>query len=666
MWDHRFGGSGDDELRFIQETADGGFILGGYSHSGIGGDKTQPLQGIDDYWIVKTDSYGNKQWDRDFGGTDEDFLFSVQQTTDHGFILGGYSSSGISGDKTQASWGGTDYWIIKIDSLGNKQWDKSFGGTGYEYLYSLQQTDDGGFILGGYSNSGISGDKTQACSAGSGDVDYWIVKIDVLGNKQWDKDFGGSDFDHLCTVQQTSDHGFILGGSTSSGIGGDKTQPAWGGRDYWIIKTDSLGNKQWDKDFGGTGADALVSMSLASDGGFLLGGHSGSQVSGNKTQPTIGNTDYWIVRTDSLGTKLWDKDFGGYDIEDAEGSIFQMQDGGYLIGGDSFSGMGGDKSESNLGISQSWIIKMDSAGTKQWDKTILTMPDLKLFPYALQTLDGCYVVAQASKGGIAGDKSEANRDTSLASWDYWMIKFCDSTQDLMPTAIVGIIDPICPGTCIDIPNLSQNATNYQWVFLGGNPSTSTDPNPMGICYNTPGNYGILLIAANAYGTDTLMLASCVTVYPQPPPQGISQNGDTLFANAGAAGYQWYLGGNLIPGAINSFYVATQSGDYNVVAIDTNGCEVEAAIFNVIAQVPVPLSYEPVVSVFSTTSSVHVKIESPTRMSRITVVDVTGKMLLSQSTSDTQLEVSIGQLSAGLYFIHIQTESGLSIKSFEKK
>src|SRR4051812_22708364 len=122
----------NDELNSLQQTADGGYILGGWSASGIGGDKTQPLWGWQDYWIIKIDSSGTMQWDKRFGGTDIDRLYSLHETADGGYILGGYSRSDISGDKTQDTIGGIDYWIVKTDSLGNKQWDKDFGGTSDE------------------------------------------------------------------------------------------------------------------------------------------------------------------------------------------------------------------------------------------------------------------------------------------------------------------------------------------------------------------------------------------------------------------------------------------------------------------------------------------------------------------------------------------------------
>jgi len=158
-----------------------------------------------------------------------------------------------------------------------------------------------------------------------------------------------------------------------------------------------------------------------------------------------------------------------------------------------------------------------------------------------------------------------------------------------PVAIFSAPNHICPGTCTDFTNLSVNANSFIWQFPGGNPSVSADANPTQICYNVPGQYSVTLIATNVNGVDTLTLPNFITVYPQPSPQGISQSGDTLFANQGATSYQWFHDGNAIAGATEYFYVATEGGNFNVVATDENGCEVEAVIFDVIASTT-PLSF----------------------------------------------------------------------------
>ncbi|MEP7169044.1 MAG: T9SS type A sorting domain-containing protein [Bacteroidota bacterium] len=391
-----------------------------------------------------------KEWDKRFGGTYDDYLTSFQQTQDGGYILGGYSASGIGGDKTQASWGGHDYWIVKTDSLGIKQWDKDFGGTDLDYFHWIQQTADGGYILGGYSYSDSSGDKTQNLR---GSADYWIVKTDSLGNKQWDKDFGGTYLDYLHSLQQTADGGYILGGSSLSGIGGDKTQAAWGGSDYWIIKIDSIGNKQWDKDFGGNANDRLSCVIQTTDGGYILGGYSQSDSSGDKTQPSWGWYDYWIVKTDSLGNKQWDKDLGGTSPEDQFGYISQTSDGGYLIAGTSYSNISGDKTENNLGQEQTWVIKTDINGIKQWDKTLHTGGHDEA-GFAIQTSDGCYAMANTTEAGIGGDKTQP----SWGYQDFWIVKFCDTTVTTSITQLPQL--PQLPFSIL--PNPATETIKLKW------------------------------------------------------------------------------------------------------------------------------------------------------------------------------------------------------------
>jgi len=171
--------------------------------------------------------------------------------------------------------------------------------------------------------------------------------------------------------------------------------------------------------------------------------------------------------------------------------------------------------------------------------------------------------------------------------DLWVFNpdsICIESCLPLPVAGFQAANPICPGTCTDFTNLSLNATSYQWSFPGASPDTSTDLSPTNICYAAPGNYNVQLIAYNANGNDTLFLPNYITVYPVPPPQSILQSGDTLFAIAGSTSYQWYFDGNILNGATNYFYIAQASGDYNVVVTDSNGCEVEAAIFDVVAEI----------------------------------------------------------------------------------
>jgi len=440
-WDYRFGGTAKEILYSFQSTFDKGFILGGYSISGVTGDISQPAMG-GDFWIIKTDSMGAKQWDKRFGGFNEDGMLFIHQTADSGYVLCGRSLSGVGGDKTEPGWGGWDFWIVKIDAFGTKQWDKNFGGLQNETAAMIRQTVDGGYILGGECLSGMSGDKTQAnWDPTNLTADYWIVKIDAAGNKQWDKRFGGTDNDVFTSLVIDDDGGYLLGGYSASDSSGDKTQDTWGNYDYdiWIVKIDSSGNKLWDKNFGGTGSDFLYSIGKTNEGGFILGGTSNSGVSGDKTQPlwdTCANCykiDLWIIKTDWLGNKQWEKAFGGFMQENVIGNITQTSDGGYLIGSTSYSGISGDKTENNLGREQSWILKTDSLANKQWDKTLRTACDSSEHDeigLAYQLSNGCYVMANYTTAGIGGDKTQPSWDTVCQPYcksDYWIIKFCDST-----------------------------------------------------------------------------------------------------------------------------------------------------------------------------------------------------------------------------------------------
>jgi PKD repeat protein len=662
QWDYRYGGTDWDEVHSIIKTSDNGFILAGASISFISGDKTQGTQGDYDYWIVKTDSLGLMQWDKDFGGTNYDIPTSIQQTSDGGFIIAGISYSGISGDKTQDTWGQFDYWIVKTDSLGNKLWDKDFGGTTWDELHSIQQTSDGGFIIGGSSLSGIGGDKTEANrdTATGGTYDYWIVKTDSLGNKLWDKVFGGTDDDRLFSVQKTSDGGFILGGSSISPAGADKTQGSWGHYDYWIVKTDSLGNKQWDKDLGGILEEQLNSLLQTTDGGFILAGISASFISGDKTQSGWGDDDYWIVKTDSLGNKQWDKDFGG-NIKEELHSVGQTSDGGYLLSGDSYSSISGNKSENNLGSEQTWVVKTDSLGNLRWEKTIFTNGHDET-GMALQTVDGCYLIANSSSGGTWGYKSQP----CWGSDDYWIIKFCEVLQ-------AGFTAPssTCPGSCIDFTNLSFQGTSYQWSFPGAVPDTSTAANPTNICYLTAGSYDVQLIATNANGSDTLLLPGYITVYPNPPAQGITQNGDTLFAIQGAGSYQWYFNGSIINGATVYFYVASTSGDYNVVVTDQHGCEVEAVINDVIAGLTPGLSKGEGVVLFPNPVeekfTMHNAEFTMGAAIEIEIYNVLGERVsVQESIVKTKEEtIDVSKLQSGIYYLELTSGEKIYRSQFVK-
>jgi hypothetical protein len=373
-WDKTIGGSLNDGCTAIQQTSDGGYIAGGWSSSNRSGEKSEDSRGSTDYWVVKLDHEGNVQWDKTIGGNDFDDLYALQQTSDGGYILGGNSASNKSGEKSEnlrgsnlATW---DYWIVRLDRNGNIQWDKTIGGDQYDNFSDLKQTGDGGYIIGGYSNSDSSFEKTKTsfvkCSGFPPRCyvteDYWIVKLNKNGKIQWDKSIGGSDADELYTLQQTNDNGYILGGASSSNKSGDKSENSrtflsYGLADYWVVKLDSSGNKQWDKTIGGYEYDYLKSLQQTKDNGYILGGYSNSDTGAEKSEHVRGAQDYWVVKINDKGKVKWDKTIGGngYDVLT---KIVESHKNTFLVGGYSDSHISGDKTKATRGGVDYWIVKL--------------------------------------------------------------------------------------------------------------------------------------------------------------------------------------------------------------------------------------------------------------------------------------------------------------------
>ena len=416
-WDQIIGGTNSDLVGGLMQTPDGGYILGSYSKSGIGGDKSQANRGQEDYWIIKLNANGIKMWDKTYGGSSWDYLSCLIPTADGGYLVGGTSLSGITGDKTQAFKGMSEMWVLKLDANGNKIWDKTIGGNRGDGIYAMLQTPDGGFLLGGSSYSDVGLDKSQPNRGPNNTDDFWLVKLDAQGNKLWDKTLGGSDADILRTMEPTTDGGYILGGGTESGISGEKSEAARGQEDYWVVKVDAMGNKQWDKTFGGSGNDSFAEVRQTSDGGYIVGGYSRSPLGADKSEPSLGNDDAWILKLDSAGNKIWDKTIGaaGYDWLY---SLQQTQDGGFILGIRSDSGIGGHKTEPNKGTSDDyWLVKLDATGSKRWDKSFGGNYSDILINMS-QTTDGGYIMAGNIYYSTGGDVT----GTSKGSNDLWLVK----------------------------------------------------------------------------------------------------------------------------------------------------------------------------------------------------------------------------------------------------
>ena len=355
LWDKTFGGAYGDRGYSLQQTSDDGFILWG---------QTSPSFFQFGGWLIRTDGDGNELWNRTYGGDGWAWGKSVQQTSDGGFILlGRYRDAGAD-----------DVWLTRTDRDGNQLWSNTFGESGIiDEGCSVQQTSDGGFTLLG---------RTQ--SYGAGGWDFWLIRTDGDGNEIWNQTFGGSESDNAMWGQQTFDGGFILLGSTDSYGAGDA--------DFWLIRTDGDGNEFWNKTFGGSGRDEGISVQQTSDGGFILLGRTQSY--------GAGLTDFWLVRTDSDGNERWNKSFGGSG-EDYGRSVHQAPDGGFMLAGDTTS--------YGAGSADFWLIKTDSDGNEVWNKT-----------FGGSGTEWAFSVQQTSDGGFAMLGSTTSYGAGME--DFWLIR----------------------------------------------------------------------------------------------------------------------------------------------------------------------------------------------------------------------------------------------------
>lgn len=413
IWQNTLGGTEDEWPFSIELTKDSNYLIGGYSFSNISGDKTENSRGFSDVWITKIDNISGKiLWQKTIGGNSYDTAISVKETKDGGFIIGGYSSSGVSGEKTENSRGGDDFWVIKLDSNRNIIWDKTYGGNGTDRLTSIIETNDGGYLIGGVSNSNISGDKTEN-SRGLNDI--WLIKINSNGNIEWQKTIGGNDIDSLGSIINTNDKGYILAGSSMSNVSGEKTENSRGfGGDFWILKIDEDGTILWDKTIGGNNGDYAKTIRKTFDGNYIIGGDSSSIISSEKTENSICNsTDIWLVKIDKKGNVLWDKTLGG-DNTDWIGDIRETKDEGIIVGGMSASSISAYKTEEGVGDRDYWVVKLNKDGNVIWDKTLggKKMDNLTTL---IQSNDGNYVLGGWSTSNISGDKTE-NSNGSFDYW----------------------------------------------------------------------------------------------------------------------------------------------------------------------------------------------------------------------------------------------------------
>jgi PKD repeat protein len=344
-WQKCLGGNGQDFANAVLQTADGDYIVAGYTSSNDG--DVSGHHGDNDFWVIKLKSNGTIDWQKCLGGSGRDYANALIESSDGGYVVAGYTSSNdgnISGNH-----GSGDFWVAKLASNGTIVWSQCLGGSGDDQANAISQTSDGGFIVAGYTQSN-DGD----VSGNHGNNDFWVVKLKPDGTIDWRKCLGGSSYEYANAIIQVSDGGYVAVGRSDSNDGDAPRDNGCYDYDSWIVKLSETGGIEWQKRLGGSSYDSASDIIETNDGGFIVAGETESSdrlVFGNH-----GQKDLWVVKLFGNGTIDWQRCLGG-TYPDIANAMIQASDGGTVIAGSTMSADGdvSSKSENQWNI---WIVKL--------------------------------------------------------------------------------------------------------------------------------------------------------------------------------------------------------------------------------------------------------------------------------------------------------------------
>lgn len=451
LWSGTYGGSGVDIPFTIKLTSDNGTIAAGYTDSKDGDVAAHPNREYWDLWISKLDRCGNLQWERSFGGTGYESARDIVQTADGGYLIAGETNS-TDGD-VMAGYGGTkDIWILKLSGSGTLQWQKRYGGTGLDIANHIHLLPDGSFYIlaSSSSNDGnISGNHGTA-----GYTDAVLMKLDASGNLLWSRCYGGSKNDELLDMQVVDGSLYLCGYANSTD--GD-IPPSQKNYDVWVLALDANGNKMYSKVYGGAQNDVAYAMCSGKDGSFTLAGYTTSNdgdVSG-----AHGGQDYWIINITRTGKLNWQRDAGGSEADYAS-SVFADEQGGYFVGGISYSSNGDISTP--LGLGDYWVIRLNDKGAITWKHN-----------YGGSGNDNLrFMLQQASKKEyyLCGDTDSGDGDflTNKGETDFGIIKLKQLDTLLLDSSVCtlsGFNPP--PDTLYDVCGNDSAIVTYKGVLLKG-------------------------------------------------------------------------------------------------------------------------------------------------------------------------------------------------------
>ena len=436
QWQKCLGGSDnedpDNNARNFCIVRDGGYVIAHRTHSQDFNVAGSFNHGQDDAWIVKMNSLGSIQWQKCLGGSSTDDAYSIINTSDNGYVMAGWTASNdgdVSGqhnfNKLQQN---VDAWVVKLDSIGNIQWSKCYGGSRSDFATSIIETSDGGYAFTGHTNSDdgdVSGNHIGIDLLGKPDTteDIWVVKLSSSGSLEWQNCLGGTGAEVAYSIIQTTDGGYAIAGITNSK---EEGFPNYGLGDAYIVKLTSSGGFQWQQIYGDSLQDGATSILQSSDGGFIFGGYTNSTIY-DFSRPRKG--DFWIVKLDTIGRGMWQKSYGGSNWSFAS-SIIKTAEGGYATVGTSYAN---DRDiKGNHGNSDACVFKLTSSGIVEWQKSLGgSSAD---FGYTiLQTPDGGYAIngcTYSNDGDVSGNHSVFSLDPSLFPIDVWFVKLSPESNSV--------------------------------------------------------------------------------------------------------------------------------------------------------------------------------------------------------------------------------------------
>ncbi len=388
-----FGGSKNDVAQSVIATLDGGFAVIGYTQS-MDGDVSDKLDESFDFWVLKFNSEANLEWNKTYGGSGDDRGYDIIQTSDNGFAILGYTDSS-DGDITINN-GFRDFWLAKLDASGNLTWQKSFGFPGADEGTAIIETSDNDFLISGVldvTSSGGQGNLGRFVMEHAGG-DYWAIKVSSSGDLIWSRFYGGSFTDSPTGIIENNNNEFIfVGGSDSNDV--DITNNK-GSYDFWVVKSEAGGNMIWEKSFGGSEIDEARGIVSTYDGSHIIVGDTRS----NEQDVSLNNgaADLWIIKISDDGDLIWNRSIGGSNF-DVSRSINKTSDNGFIIAGSSRSS-DGDVAR-NQGQNDAWIVKIDTNGQLLWETTV-----------GGSNIDFAYDAVQLANGTIiaVGETSSSDGD----------------------------------------------------------------------------------------------------------------------------------------------------------------------------------------------------------------------------------------------------------------